>query len=86
MEGSTTESVGASTAEISGVFGRGVVENESLAAFGEVKCAGRSGGSGKGRHGFAARGAARGVVVRGALGGAGGAEVGAGAAAPARTW
>ena len=69
MEGSTTESVGASTAEISGVFGRGVVENESLAAFGEVKCAGRSGGSGKGRHGFAARGAARGVVVRGALGG-----------------
>ena len=62
MAGSTTESVGASTAEISGVFGRGVVENESLAAFGEVKCAGRSGGSGKGRHGFAARGAARGVV------------------------
>ena len=62
MEGSTTESVGASTAEIPGVFGRGVVENESLAAFGEVKCAGRSGGSGKGRHGFAARGAARGVV------------------------
>ena len=42
MEGSTTESVGASTAEIPGVFGRGVVENESLAAFGEVKCAGRS--------------------------------------------
>ena len=40
MEGSTTESVGASTAEIPGVFGRGVVENESLAAFGEVKCAG----------------------------------------------
>ena len=38
MAGSTTESVGASTAEISGVFGRGVVENESLAAFGEVKC------------------------------------------------
>ena len=62
MAGSTTESVGASTAEISGVFGRGVVENESLAAFGEVKCAGRSGGSGKGRHGFAARGAARGVA------------------------
>ena len=28
MAGSTTESVGASTAEISGVFGRGVVENE----------------------------------------------------------
>ena len=55
MAGSTTESVGASTAEISGVFGRGGVENESLAAFGEVKCAGRSGGSGKGRHGFAAR-------------------------------
>ena len=55
MAGSTTESVGASTAEISGVFGRGVVENESLAAFGEVKCAGRSGGSGKGRHGRAAR-------------------------------
>ena len=54
MAGSTTESVGASTAEISGVFGRGVVENESLAAFGEVKCAGRSGGSGKGRHGRAA--------------------------------
>ena len=54
MEGSTTESVGASTAEISGVFGRGVVENESLAAFGEVKCAGRRGGGGKGRHGFAA--------------------------------
>ena len=46
MEGSTTESVGASTAEIPGVFGRGIVENESLAAFGEVKCAGRSGGSG----------------------------------------
>ena len=31
MEGSTTESVGASTAEIPGVFGRGIVENESLA-------------------------------------------------------
>jgi len=30
MEGSTTESVGASTAEIPGVFGRGVVENEIL--------------------------------------------------------
>ncbi len=46
MEGSTTESVGASTAEISGVFGRGVVENESLAAFGEVKCAGSALGGG----------------------------------------
>ena len=43
MAGSTTESVGASTAEIPGVFGRGVVENESLAAFGEVKCAGWKG-------------------------------------------
>ena len=58
MAGSTTESVGASTAEISGVFGRGVVENESLAAFGEVKCAGRSGRGGRGRHGLAGRGAA----------------------------
>ena len=30
MAGSTTESVGASTAEIFGVFGRGVVENECI--------------------------------------------------------
>ena len=52
MAGSTTESVGASTAEISGVFGRVVVENESLAAFGEVsEMRGKARRGGKGGHG-----------------------------------
>ena len=76
MAGSTIESVGASTAEISGVFGRGVVENGErqfgslqLSARCEVKCAGRRGGgyrrgilgSVRAGRGVAARGAARGA-------------------------